>query len=236
MNSGDRAGRYVEGTPEGRTSDGQRRGLRPADQPVPAGAAGALLPDARLGARGRGPGAGDAAAGLAGLRPVRPGAGRRCAPGCTGSPPTPASPRCAAGPGGHCRRTSSRPNRRPGRPHGGGRGALVAARPRRAARPGHRRRGPGRACGWRWSPRCNCCRPGSGPSCSCARCSDRPAAEVAEALATTPAAVNSGLQRARARLGGVAVPEDQVASRPTRTGGRWSTGTWPRSSGPTSTR
>jgi RNA polymerase sigma-70 factor (ECF subfamily) len=39
---------------------------------------------------------------------------------------------------------------------------------------------------------------------------DWPAAEVAEALGTTPAAVNSALQRARARLDEAAVTEDQV--------------------------
>ncbi|PWU48628.1 RNA polymerase subunit sigma-70 [Micromonospora globispora] len=40
---------------------------------------------------------------------------------------------------------------------------------------------------------------------------DWSAAEVADALATTPAAVNSGLQRARARLDATAVREEQVA-------------------------
>jgi RNA polymerase sigma-70 factor (ECF subfamily) len=39
---------------------------------------------------------------------------------------------------------------------------------------------------------------------------DFSAIEVAEILATTPAAVNSGLQRARVRLGGVSVTEDTV--------------------------
>ena len=49
----------------------QRRGLPRGDRPVPARAAGALLPDARLGARGRGPGAGDLPAGLALLPRLR---------------------------------------------------------------------------------------------------------------------------------------------------------------------
>ncbi|TDC49146.1 sigma-70 family RNA polymerase sigma factor [Micromonospora sp. KC207] len=39
---------------------------------------------------------------------------------------------------------------------------------------------------------------------------DVPAAEVADVLGTTPAAVNSGLQRARARMDQVGVGEDQV--------------------------
>ena len=46
-------------------------GVRAAHRPVPGRAAGALLPDARLGPRRRGPGAGDPGARLAGLRRVR---------------------------------------------------------------------------------------------------------------------------------------------------------------------
>src|SRR6185437_11519236 len=56
---------------ERRTADGHERGLREPRRPPALGAAGALLPDARLGPRRRRLGAGDDAAGLAGLRPVR---------------------------------------------------------------------------------------------------------------------------------------------------------------------
>ena len=67
-----------------------RRGDRSGSRSAPGRADGVLLPDARLRARRRGPAAGDVAARLAGLRPVRPDPGLRCGPGCTGSPPTPA--------------------------------------------------------------------------------------------------------------------------------------------------
>src|SRR5207245_7547601 len=52
---------------EGRGDAGQRR-LRATDRAVPARAAGALLPDARLGLRRRGPGAGDPGPGVAVLQ------------------------------------------------------------------------------------------------------------------------------------------------------------------------
>jgi RNA polymerase sigma-70 factor, ECF subfamily len=46
-----------------------------------------------------------------------------------------------------------------------------------------------------------------------------PAAEVADVLDTSPAAVNSGLQRARARLGAIAIDEDQIGQ-PAEAGSR----------------
>src|SRR5215475_14996314 len=51
-----------------RTGDAGQRGLRAADRAVPPGAAGALLPDARLDLRRRGPGAGNPGPGLAVLQ------------------------------------------------------------------------------------------------------------------------------------------------------------------------
>ena len=50
------------------TTDDRARRLPDADPALPARAAGALLPDVRLGARGRGPGPGDVPAGLEGRR------------------------------------------------------------------------------------------------------------------------------------------------------------------------
>ena len=68
-----------------------------ADRALPARAAGALLPDERLGARGRGPRPGDVPARLEGVRQL-PGPLARSAPGSTASPPTSASPTSRAGP------------------------------------------------------------------------------------------------------------------------------------------
>ena len=76
---------------------------------LPRRPAGALLPDARLVRRGRGPGAGDAAAGLAGRRPVRPAAGvaaHLAAPDRHQRLPDRAA---RAAPGGRCRAGSARP-------------------------------------------------------------------------------------------------------------------------------
>src|SRR5262245_38022648 len=78
MTGGPDSGRYGQTAGTGRPGERtwrtwreQQRGLRPADRPVPAGTVRALLPDARLGPGRRGPGPGDPAAGLAGLRPLR---------------------------------------------------------------------------------------------------------------------------------------------------------------------
>ena len=51
-----------------------------------------------------------------------------------------------------------------------------------------------------------------------------PAAEVADLLGTTTTAVNSGLRRARAQLAEALPAEDELASRPRRTGARCWTG------------
>src|SRR4029077_3689496 len=60
----------AEDAATGRDHTGPGR-ARPQHRAVPAGAAGALLPDARLAGRGRGPGPGDLPAGLAVARRVR---------------------------------------------------------------------------------------------------------------------------------------------------------------------
>src|SRR5580658_5147505 len=57
-------------TPGG-SSHGSQRGFRASHRPVPAGAAGALLPDAGLGPRCRRPGPGDHAPRVAVLRRLR---------------------------------------------------------------------------------------------------------------------------------------------------------------------
>src|SRR6476659_1426689 len=60
----------AEDAATGRDHTGPGR-VRPQHRAVPAGAAGTLLPDARLAGRGRGPGPGDLPAGLAVTRRVR---------------------------------------------------------------------------------------------------------------------------------------------------------------------
>ena len=71
---------------------------------------GLLLPDARLGLRGRGRGAGHHGPGLE-RRSTGSRAGPRCAPGSTGSPPTSASTRWTAGRSAPCRWTWARRSR-----------------------------------------------------------------------------------------------------------------------------
>src|ERR1700704_1625997 len=63
----------VEEAEDAATSADRTRpgGVHPQHRAVPAGVAGALLPDARLAGRGRGPGPGDLPAGLAVARRVR---------------------------------------------------------------------------------------------------------------------------------------------------------------------
>ena len=70
-------------------------------------------------------------------------------------------------------------------------GSRTAALPPRPATSG------ARAWSWRSSRRSSTCRPTSARCSSCARCSASRRQEVAEALETTAAAVNSALQRAR---------------------------------------
>ncbi len=85
----------------------RRRGrLRAARRAPPRRAARPLLPDARLAARRRGRAPGHPAARLARPRPASRAAAR-CAPGSTGSPPTPASTRSRGGPSACCRSTTA---------------------------------------------------------------------------------------------------------------------------------
>ena len=96
----------------------RRSRLRAPGRAPPQRAPRPLLPDARLAARRRGRAPGGAAAGLA-RASTASRAAARCAPGSTGSPPTPAST-CSAPPQARCCRSSTRrpPTRtsRPGEP------------------------------------------------------------------------------------------------------------------------
>ena len=159
---------------------GDARTGRRAARGLPRRAAGALLPDARLRRRGRGPGPGDAAAGLAGRRPVRPAAGvaaHLAAPDRDQRlPHRPAR----AGPGGRCRAGWARPattRRRRSCRGSTSRGCSRSRTAGSATRPTPPSSAPG--CGWPWSRRCSCCRRGSARRWCCARCSQLPAAEVA---------------------------------------------------------
>src|SRR5580658_1333726 len=61
----------LRGAQKGAWRDGEGRRLRSPGRTVPDGAAGVLLPDARLGSRRRGPGPGDVPEGVAGAGAVR---------------------------------------------------------------------------------------------------------------------------------------------------------------------
>ena len=183
-----------------------------ADRPVPAGAAGALLPDARLGARRRGPAAGDAPARLAAYDqydPSRVGAAHLAVPDRHQRLPDRA--RAAQPPAAALRASARRPatTRRQPLVRGeevpwlqpipdamvGDPADVVAARGTlRLAFVAAMQLLPARQRAvlilrevLQW-----------------------PAVDVAAALDMTTAAVNSALQRARARLGEAGVGEDQV--------------------------
>ena len=182
-----------------------RHSVRAGARGPPPGADRLLLPDARLGLRGRGRRAGDDGARVARRRPpagargaevvavpdreqrlLRHAPGRRSgAPSRWTSarrrPPTPRSaPACPSTPG-----SSRSPTRRSCS---------------RRGRPGRGRRRRARRCGWRSSPRCSTCRRASAPCSSCARsCAGRPTRSPSCSRRSV-ASVNSALQRARATL------------------------------------
>src|SRR5579863_5245074 len=128
---------------KGRGDAGQR-GVRAAYRAVPARTARALLPDARLGLRRRGPGAGDPGAGLAVVQRLPGQVVAADLAACDRYERLPAGdrepgpPAAALGPG--------RAGRRPGRPAGPGAAGdpVAAADPGRAGVPRARRPGRGR--------------------------------------------------------------------------------------------
>ena len=133
---------------------------------VPPGAHRLLLPDARLGLRGRGRRPGDDGAGVEGPSTASR-AGRRCARGCTASPPTSASTCSAA--------ASAGPGHGPRPVVAGRRASRGATRPEHAwvepipdgrvlpdrRRPGRGGRGAGDRSAWPSSPPSSTCPPAS---------------------------------------------------------------------------
>ena len=200
-----------DGDDPGAAADRGAAGLRRADRALRARAAGALLPDERVGPRGRGPGAGDVPARLARERRL-PGPLAACGPGSTGSPPTSASPTSRAGRAGRCRPASARPTSTP---------------PTRST-PSPRCRGWSRS----RTPRSQVEEKDTIRLAFVAALQHLPArqravlilrdvlrwsaAEVAEALDTTAVAVNSALQRAHAQLDKQQLTPDGRGHRPHR--------------------